>query len=174
MAGKRDYYEVLGVARTATEEEIKKAYRKLALEHHPDRNHGNPESAEKFKEATEAYEVLVTAEKRERYDRYGHAGVEGMGGFGGGNVHVDLNDLFGDLLGSFFGQQGGGRRRGGPQPGRDVQVVLDIELAEAATGVKKTVTVQREDLCEPCGGTGAKPGTKPAACRRCGGQGVVI
>jgi molecular chaperone DnaJ len=96
------------------------------------------------------------------------------GGFGGGNVHVDLNDLFGDLLGSFFGQQGGGRRRGGPQPGRDVQVVLDIELAEAATGVKKTVTVQREDLCEPCGGTGAKPGTKPAPCKRCGGQGVVI
>lgn len=170
---KRDYYEVLGIARSATAEDVKKAYRKLALEHHPDRNHGNEEAAEKFKEATEAYEVLITAEKRERYDRFGHAGVEGMGGMPGGGVHVDLNDLFGDLLGSFFGQ-GGGRRRGGPQPGRDVQVVLDIDLAEAATGVKKTVTVQREDLCEPCGGTGAKPGTKPSACKRCGGQGVVI
>jgi molecular chaperone DnaJ len=170
---KRDYYEVLQVARSANGEEIKKAYRKLAMELHPDRNHGDPEAAEKFKEATEAYEVLSTPDKRERYDHYGHAGLEGAGGFGGGGV--DIHDLFGDLLGSFFGGQGGGgRRRTGPQPGRDVQVILDIELAEAAVGVKKSVTVQREDLCETCGGTGAKPGTKPAPCRRCGGQGVVI
>jgi molecular chaperone DnaJ len=131
---KRDYYEVLQVARSANGEEIKKAYRKLAMEFHPDRNHGDEEAAEKFKEATEAYEVLSTPDKRERYDRFGHAGLEGAGGFGGGNV--DFHDLFGDLLGSFFGgQAGGGRRRSGPQPGRDVQGILDIELAEAAVGV---------------------------------------
>jgi molecular chaperone DnaJ len=171
MAVKRDYYEVLGVARGATAEEVKKAYRKLALQYHPDRNHGDPAAADKFKEATEAFEVLSDPEKRGRYDRYGHAGLEGMaGGFGGG---VDLNDLFGDLLGSFFGGAGG-RRRAGPHAGRDVQVILEIELVEAATGVKKQVTIQREDHCETCGGTGTKPGTKPAACRRCGGQGVVI
>jgi molecular chaperone DnaJ len=168
---KRDYYDVLGVSRTATEDEIKKAYRKLALQHHPDRNHGDAEAAEKFKEATEAFEVLIAAEKRERYDRYGHAGVDGQAGGGG----VDINDLFGDLLGSFFGGGGGGgRRRAGPQPGRDIQVVLDIDLVEVATGAKKSLAVQREDHCETCGGTGAKPGTKPAACKRCGGQGVVI
>ncbi len=174
MAGKRDYYEVLGVAREATAEDVKKAYRKLALQYHPDRNHGDHEAGEKFKEVTEAFEVLSDPDKRHRYDRYGHAGLEGMagGGFGGG---VDINDLFGDLLGSFFGGGGGGgRRRAGPQPGRDVQVILDIDLVEAATGVRKSVTVQREDLCGTCGGTGAKPGTKPAPCKRCGGQGVVI
>jgi molecular chaperone DnaJ len=169
---KRDYYEVLGVARGASAEEVKKAYRKLALQYHPDRNHGDHEAADRFKECTEAFEVLSDAGKRDRYDRFGHAGVDGMvgGGFPGG---VDLHDLFGDLLGSFFGG-GGGRRRTGPHPGRDVQVILDIELAEAAAGVRKSVTVQREDHCETCGGTGTKPGTKPAACRRCGGQGVVI
>jgi len=172
---KRDYYEVLSVTKTATEDEIKKAYRKLALQHHPDRNHGDDAATEKFKEATEAYEVLIVVEKRERYDRFGHAGLEQMGGgggFHGGNV--DIGDLFGDLLGSFFGGQGGGRQRRGSQAGRDIQVVLDIELLDAARGVKKSVTVQREDLCEPCGGTGAKPGTRPANCKRCGGQGVVI
>lgn len=173
---KRDYYEVLGVEKTATADDMKKAYRKLAMQYHPDRNHGDPEAAEKFKEATEAFEILSDAEKRQRYDRYGHAGVNGMsgggpGGFPGG---VDLGDLFGDLLGSFFGGGGGGQRRRGPASGRDVQVILDIELVEAATGVKKQVTVQRENLCEPCSGTGAKPGTKPSPCKRCGGQGVTI
>lgn len=173
--GKRDYYDVLGVEKTATVEDMKKAYRKLAMQYHPDRNHGDPEAAEKFKEATEAFEVLSNAEMRQRYDRYGHAGVNGMGGGGPGfQGGVDLGDLFGDLLGSFFGGGGGGRRQRGPSAGRDVQVILDIELVEAATGVKKQVTVQRENLCEPCGGTGAKPGTRPTPCKRCGGQGVTI
>jgi molecular chaperone DnaJ len=174
MAGKRDYYEILSVSRGASADDVKKAYRKLALQYHPDRNHGDHEAADKFKEATEAFEVLSDPAKRDRYDRYGHAGLEGMGGgFPGGGV--DLGDLFGDLLGSFVGGGGGGgRRRAGPQPGRDVQVVFDIELVEAATGVKKSVTVQREDHCEPCGGTGAKAGSKPTPCKRCGGQGVVI
>ncbi|OWK41731.1 molecular chaperone DnaJ [Fimbriiglobus ruber] len=174
---KRDYYEILIIAREASGEDIKKAYRKLAMQFHPDRNHGDAEAADKFKEATEAYEILSDAEKRQRYDRYGHAGLENMGG--GGAQTVDLGDLFGDLLGSFFGgaggqQGGGGRRRSGPAPGRDVQIVLDLELAEVAIGVKKTVTIQREDQCEPCSGTGAKPGTRPTPCKRCGGQGVVI
>lgn len=177
MAGKRDYYEVLGVSKTVTAEEVKKAYRKLAMQYHPDRNPGDAEAEAKFKEVSEAFEVVADPEKRERYDRFGHAGVDATpGGYGGQGA--DLGDLFGDLLGSFFGGQGGqgggGRRRAGPQPGRDVQVVLDLELVEAATGVKKAVTIQREDQCGTCGGTGAKPGTQPTHCKRCGGQGVVI
>lgn len=171
---KRDYYEVLSVTRTADGEEIKKAYRRLALQYHPDRNHGDEEAAEKFKECTEAFEVLSDTQKRTVYDRHGHDGLNSMGG-GGGGFHqtVDLGDLLGGFFGDFFG---GGRqqRRSGPRPGRDVQVVLDIDLAEAATGVKKSLTVQREDLCDPCSGTGAKPGTKPQPCKRCGGQGVTV
>lgn len=175
MAVKRDYYEVLSVTKTASGDEIKKAYRKLALQYHPDRNGGDKDAEVLFKECTEAYEVLSDPAKRERYDRHGHAGLEGMGGgFSGGTV--DLSDLLGEMFGSFFGGAGpsSGRRRAGPQGGRDVQVVLDIELVEAATGVKKAVTIQREDHCETCHGSGAKPGTKPGPCRRCGGQGVVI
>jgi molecular chaperone DnaJ len=170
---KRDYYEVLSVTRTADGDEIKKAYRKLALQYHPDRNHGDDEAAEKFKECTEAFEVLSDAQKRQVYDRHGHAGLNGMGGGGFQSHGVDLGDLLGGLFGDFFGGQQQ-RRRAGPQPGRDVQVVVDIDLAEVATGVKKTLAVQREDLCDPCGGTGAKPGTKPQACKRCGGQGVTV
>ena len=170
---KRDYYEVLGVSKTVTVEEVKKTYRKLAMQHHPDRNPGDAEAEVKFKEITEAFEVIADPDKRERYDRFGHAGVEGMNGGGFGQA-ADLGDLLGGLFGDFFGQAGGGRRRAGPQPGRDVQVVLDLELVEAATGVKKSVTVQREDHCGTCNGSGAKPGTQPTACKRCGGQGVVI
>ena len=173
MAGKRDYYEVLGVARSATEVEITKAYRKLAMKYHPDRNVGDAEAEANFKEATEAYEVLRDTQKRAVYDRYGHEGLSGgAGGFPGG-VGVDLTDLFGDFLGNFFG--GGGRRtRGGPRPGRDIQAVIDIDLVEAATGVKKTQTVPREEICRECSGSGSKPGTKPSVCRRCNGQGAVI
>lgn len=170
---KRDYYEVLGVSRTATEVEVTKAYRKLAMQHHPDRNVGDAEAEVRFKEVTEAYEVLRDPQKRQIYDRHGHAGLSGMGG-GGVDPRTAFHDLFDDLLGSFFG--GGGRRqaRGGPRPGRDIQAVLDIDLVEAATGVKKTQTVPREEFCKDCNGSGAKPGTKPATCRRCGGQGAVI
>jgi molecular chaperone DnaJ len=173
---KRDYYEVLGIARTATEVEITKSYRKLAMQHHPDRNVGDAEAEVRFKEVTEAYEVLRDQQKRDRYDRYGHAGVNGVepnfGGAAGG-----FQDLFDDLLGSFFGGGGGSRRqrqRQGPRPGRDIQAVLDIDLVEAATGCKKHQTIPREELCRDCAGGGAKQGTKPAACRRCHGQGVVI
>ncbi len=173
---KRDYYEVLDVARSASEEELKKAYRRLAMKFHPDRNPGDAAAEAQFKEATEAFEVLANPEMRQRYDRYGHDGLAGMGaGGGGGTMQVDLNDLLGDLFGSFFGGGGGGgRRRSGPQPGRDVQVILDIDLADAARGVTKKVTVQREDACGTCEGTGAKPGSKVSVCKRCNGQGEVI
>ena len=173
MANKRDYYEVLGVARSATEVEITKAYRKQAMQHHPDRNVGDVEADAKFKEATEAYEVLRDTQKRAAYDRYGHEGLSGAGGFPGG-VGVDLTDLFGDFLGNFFGGGSGRRTRGGPRPGRDIQAVIDIDLVEAATGVKKTQTVPREEICRECSGSGSKPGTKPSVCRRCNGQGAVI
>ena len=174
MAKKRDYYEVLGVANTADDAAVKSAYRKLALQYHPDRNAGDEAAAAKFKEATEAYEVLADKEKRSLYDRGGHSAVDGSRGGGFGGQTVDLGDLLGGLFGGLFEGGAGGRRKSGPQPGRDVQIVLDIELVEAARGVKKTVTIQREDHCEKCHGTGAKPGTKPTNCKRCGGQGVVI
>lgn len=169
MTSKRDYYEVLGVAREAGDEEIKKAYRQMAMKYHPDRNVGDPEAEEKFKEAAEAYEVLRDGEKRRRYDRYGHAGLEGM------NIPHFTNaqsvyDLFGDFLGDLFGMRTGRR---GPARGADIQVVVDIDLLEAARGVKKTITLDREEVCSECSGSGARKGTRPAACRQCGGQGVV-
>jgi molecular chaperone DnaJ len=170
---KRDYYEVLGVVKTSTEVEITKAYRKLAMQHHPDRNVGDAEAEVKFKEATEAYEVLRDPQKRGVYDQFGHAGLAGAG-VGGADPRTAFHDLYDDLLGSFFG--GGNRRqqRSGPRPGHDIQAVLDIDLVEAATGVRKTLTIPREELCRECAGSGAKPGTKPATCRRCGGQGAVV
>jgi len=175
---KRDYYEILSVEKTSDGETIKKAYRKLAMQYHPDRTGGDADAEVLFKEATEAFQVLSDAEKRSRYDRGGHAAVDGInrGGGGAGGGGVDLGDLLGDLFGGFFGgnTSGRGQRRAGPQPGRDVQVVLDIDLVEAATGAKKSVTIQREDHCDGCKGTGAKPGTKSTSCKRCGGQGVTI
>lgn len=170
---KRCYYEVLEVTKTATTDELKVSYRKLAMRFHPDRNPGDAEAEAKFKEATEAFEVLSDPNKRERYDQYGHDGVQGMTG-GGGGAQVDLSDLLGDLFGSFFGGPGGGGRHAGPQPGDDRQAVIDIDLVEAATGVTKKVTIERWDHCGSCNGTGAKPGTKVTSCKRCGGQGEVI
>ncbi len=166
---KRDYYEVLGVRREADDEEIKRAYRKLAMQYHPDRNVGDAEAEVKFKEAAEAYDVLRDPEKRNRYDRYGHAGLEGM------NLH-DFNsrnsifDVFGDLFGDLFG----GRGRHGPQGGRDLLMDVELDLLEAARGVRKTINVPREEICGECTGAGARRGTKPAVCRRCNGHGVVI
>src|SRR5262245_15513123 len=140
MAGKRDYYDVLGVSREADAEEIKKAYRKLALQYHPDRNPGNKEAEEKFKEAAQAYEVLHDEEKRQRYDRYGHAGLNTMGGAPHFTDVRSVFDLFGDIFGDFFGQSGG---RGSGR-GRDLQVTVEIDLIEAARGTRKSVPLLRE------------------------------
>jgi molecular chaperone DnaJ len=172
---KRDYYEVLSVTRQATEVEITKAYRKLAMQHHPDRNVGDAEAEVRFKEVTEAYEVLRDPQKRQVYDRHGHEGLSGGGGGGGPNMG-GFQDLFDDFIGSIFGGGGGGRRRQsrGPRPGADIQRVIDIDLVEAAVGAKKQIQVPREEACGTCNGTGSKPGTKPTVCKRCGGQGAVI
>jgi molecular chaperone DnaJ len=174
MAEKRDYYEVLGVTRTATEVEITKAYRTLAKKYHPDRNIGDDEAKVRYAEVDEAYAILNDPNKRARYDRHGHAGVEGSFGGGGPGVGVDLGDLLGDLFGGFFGGGGGGQRQRGPRRGESIAAVLDITLEEAATGVSKTFTVPSEQNCRECGGSGAKNGTQPAQCRRCKGQGVEV
>src|SRR5579885_2219246 len=146
MASKRDYYEVLGVPRDADDDTLKKAYRKLAMQYHPDRNVGDHEAEVKFKEASEAYEVLRDAEKRRLYDRYGHEGLKGvaMPDFGRAD---SVMDLFGEILGGMFG--GGGRR--GPRGGRDLQMALEIDLVEAFRGVQKTIRVPREETCSDCG-----------------------
>jgi molecular chaperone DnaJ len=170
MASKRDYYEVLGVARTASPDELKRAYRNLAMKYHPDRNSGDAEAAAKFKEAAEAYDVLSNPEKRERYDRYGHAGLEGlaMPDFSG----ASLFDILGDIGGIFGDMFGGGRRRG-PQAGDDLAVPLELDLAEAAHGCTRTITIPREEICGECNGSRARRGTQPARCRQCNGQGAV-
>jgi molecular chaperone DnaJ len=167
---KRDYYEILGVRRESDDEEIKRAYRKLAMQYHPDRNVGDAEAAVKFKEAAEAYDVLRDPDKRSRYDRYGHAGLEGMG-LHDFSSRQSVFDIFGDIFGDLFG---GGRRRHGPQPGRDLLMDIELDLLEAARGAKKTVNVPREENCGECSGSGARRGTQPSVCRRCNGQGVVI
>lgn len=167
---KRDFYEVLEVDRQADGETITRAYRKLAMKYHPDRNVGDSDAETRFKEAAEAYDVLRDPDKRERYDRYGHAGLEGMGG---GHNFTDARsvfDVFGDLFGDLFGGGGDNGRRGG----RDLQYQVDLDLVEAARGVKKSITIPREELCQECSGSGAKRGTRPAQCRRCSGHGVVI
>lgn len=169
---KRDYYEILEIERTADSDTITKSYRKLAMKYHPDRNGGDSEAEEKFKEAAEAYDVLRDPDKRARYDRYGHAGLDGIAP--GGHHFTDARsvfDVFGDIFGDLFG---GGRGRGGPRGGRDLQYQLEIDLVEAARGTKKSITIPREELCQECSGSGAKKGSRPTACRRCNGQGVVI
>ena len=171
---KRDYYEILGVARTATEVEIKSAYRKLALKHHPDRNPGDKVAEEKFKEAAEAYSVLADTDKRHMYDRFGHAGLGGAatGGFdpsvftGFEDILGGLGDIFG--LGDVFG---GGRRRAGPQRGVDLRYDLEISFEESARGGETTIQIPRQDSCETCHGSGAAPGSKPVTCPQCHGRG---
>lgn len=170
MANKRCYYEVLGVERSASVDVITKSYRSLAMKYHPDRNVGDDEAEHRFKEAAEAYEVLRDPDKRARYDRYGHAGLEGMGGGPNFGSARDVFDLFGDLLGDFFG----GGQRGGPQGGRSIQVAVELELQEAYRGCKKSITIPREENCTDCKGSGAKPGSRPATCQRCGGRGAVV
>lgn len=173
MAEKRDYYEVLGVSRTATETQISEAYRKLALKYHPDRNPEDEQAVVKFKEAAEAFEVLCHPEKRAKYDRYGHAGLEG----GGPQFH-DISEIFrafgnifGDsLFGDFFGMPARGRVR----RGADVHTEVTVDLIEAARGTSKIVRFIRHAACEICSGSGAKPGSKPETCRYCGGRGRIV
>lgn len=176
---KRDYYEVLGLAKGASKEDIKKAYRKLAMQHHPDRNPDNKEAEAKFKEASEAAEVLLSDEKRKRYDQFGHAGVDGMnggGGFGAGGFQDfgDLGDIFGDIFGEFMGGGRRGRsRRGGGRPGNDLQMPLDVTFKEAAFGAEKKITINRLVSCDTCNGTGGKNGARPVDCDMCHGHGEV-
>ena len=170
---KRDYYEVLGVSRSATEQEIKSAYRKLALKHHPDRNPGDKEAEEKFKEAAEAYAILADTDKRHMYDRFGHAGLGGAatGGFDP-TVFTGFEDILGGLGDIFgFGDPFGGRRRGGPQRGADLRYDLEISFEESARGVETSILIPRHESCETCSGTGAAPGTSPTPCPQCGGRG---
>jgi molecular chaperone DnaJ len=179
VAEKRDYYEVLGVAKGAEAKEIKKAYRKLALKFHPDRNPDDKAAEASFKEAAEAYEVLSSDQKKPLYDQYGHAGLNRAGhqGFSGvDDIFSAFGDMFSDLFGFSGGAGMGGQRRGqsGPRRGGDVRYDLAITLEEAATGATKEVRLQRAEPCDTCDGSGGKPGTKPVPCSTCGGHGEVI
>jgi molecular chaperone DnaJ len=173
MAEKRDYYEVLGVGRDAGAEEVKAAYRKLALKFHPDKNPGDKAAEEKFKEAAEAYEVLSEADKRAAYDRHGHAGVGSNVGFqDAGDIFGAFSDIFGsDLFGSLFGGGGGGRR--GPPRGRSLRVEIRVTFDEMAHGTTKTISLKRNETCTACKGSGAKDGRPPVTCAACRGQGRV-
>jgi molecular chaperone DnaJ len=170
---KRDYYEVLGVNQDASEQEIKKAYRRVAMKHHPDRNEGDKASEDKFKEASEAYEVLSDSQKKAAYDQYGHAGVDpqgaGMGGFNSGGAA--FSDIFGDVFGDIF--SGSQRRPSGPQRGSDLRYNLEVDLEDAVKGSTVKIRVPTLVACEECHGSGAKKGTKPKDCGTCGGVGQV-
>ena len=172
---KRDYYEVLGVERGADDASIKKAYRQLAKKYHPDMNPGDAEAEKKFKEASEAYAVLSDPDKRRQYDQFGHAAFEGggAGGFGGFDFSgADFSDIFGDIFGDFFG--GGSRRASnGPMRGANLRTSVRISFSEAVFGVEKELDLNLKDTCKTCNGSGAKPGTSPETCHRCGGRGQV-
>lgn len=174
---KRDYYEVLGVSRDASAEDIKKAYRKLAVKFHPDRNPGDKAAEDQFKEAAEAYEVLSSSDNRARYDKFGHAGVGGPGGAHGFSNVEDVFEHFGSIFEDIFGFGGGGGRRGAqgnrPRRGADLRYDLNISFREAFLGAEHKIDIPRRVSCDTCSGTGAKPGTKPVKCRTCGGHGQV-
>ncbi len=178
MADKRDYYEVLGVDKNADDAALKKAYRKLAKKYHPDTNPGDAEAEAKFKEATEAYGILSDPQKRQQYDQFGHAAFEqggGAGGYGGGFEGFDFSDIFGDLFGggafSGFGSSRGASN--GPQRGANLRAILHLSFEEAVFGCERELELNLKDSCTVCGGTGAKPGTKPETCSRCHGSGQV-
>ena len=177
---KRDYYEVLGVAKTADEAEIKKAYRVLAKKYHPDMNPGDAEAEKKFKEASEAYAVLSDPEKRRQYDQFGHAAFDGGAGGGAGGFDfsgTDFSDIFGDIFGDFFGGGRGRSTRGagaGPMKGNTLYTSVRISFEEAVFGCEKTIELNVKEPCKTCKGTGAKPGTSPETCSKCGGKGQVV
>lgn len=174
MAEKRDYYEVLGVSKTASDADIKKAFRAVAKKYHPDMHPGDKECEEKFKEAQEAYAVLSDSEKRKQYDQFGHAAFDGTGGAGGFDFSgMDMGDIFGDIFGDFFG---GGRRRAndGPMKGQNVRTSVRITFEEAVFGCEKEIEMVLKDECNTCHGNGAKPGTSPDTCSKCGGKGKVV
>jgi molecular chaperone DnaJ len=165
---KRDYYEILGVQKNASDQQIKSAYRKLALQHHPDRNQGNKEAEEHFKEAAEAYAILSDSEKRTRYDRFGHAGVSSQTGGGfDPSTFAGFEDIFGGIFGDFFG----GGRQGGPGRGSDLRYDLEITFEQSATGVETSIEIPRLETCDTCSGSGAAAGTKPTTCPQCHGRG---
>jgi len=177
MADKRDYYDVLGVGKSATDDEIKKAYRVLAKKYHPDANPDNEEAAEKFKEASEAYAVLSDPEKRKQYDQFGHSAFDGGAGFDFSNM--DFSDIFGDIFGDFFGGSFGGfggtrSSRNGPRRGANLRTAVRITFMEAVFGVEKELELTLKDPCDTCKGSGAKPGTTPQTCAKCGGSGQVV
>ena len=180
MAEKRDYYEVLGVDKNASEAEIKRAYRKVAKKYHPDMNPGDKEAEEKFKEAAEAYEVLSDPEKKSKYDQFGHAAFEqgggGAGGFGGFDFGGDMGDIFGDIFGDFFGggRRGGDARRNGPRQGANLRAGVRITFDDAIRGVEKELEITLKEECKTCNGSGAKPGTSPETCPKCKGTGQVV
>jgi molecular chaperone DnaJ len=183
MATKKDYYDILEVPKNASAEDIKKAYRKLAIKYHPDKNPGNAEAENKFKEAAEAYEVLSDPAKRQKYDKYGHAAFDGTGGGGGyGAGGMDINDIFSrfeDIFGSsggggfsdFFGGSSGGRR--GVKRGTNLRIKLKLNLEEVASGVEKKIKVKRYVICDACTGTGARNGTAFETCKTCNGSGQI-
>lgn len=171
---KRDYYEILGVTKNASEQDIKKSYRRIAMKYHPDRNPDSKEAEDKFKEATEAYEILSDKEKRAAYDQFGHAGVDANGGFGAGGGHGaggfgSFSDIFGDVFGDIFG----GSRGGGPRRGADLSYTLELTLEEAVKGVTKKIRIPTLVNCDACSGSGAEQGTSPTTCDTCGGVGQV-
>lgn len=166
---KRDYYEILEVAKEADAETIKKAYRKLALQYHPDRNPGDSAAEDKFKEASEAYQILSSAETRAKYDRFGHGAFQNGGGFGGFDFSHFADDIFGDIFGAFFGSGASS----GPRKGRDLRYQLEVDLEEAANGLEKEIKIPRPSVCDTCSGTGAKKGTSPESCKHCRGAGKI-
>jgi chaperone protein DnaJ len=172
---KKDYYEILGLTKGASDEDIKKAFRKLAIQYHPDKNKGNKEAEEKFKEINEAYQVLSDPEKKAQYDQFGTADFQG--GFGGFDSGFDFSDIggFGDIFSSFFGGgfSGGGGRRNAAERGADLEVTLRLTFEEAVFGVEKEININRHERCETCSGSGAKPGTSPKTCDKCGGSGQI-